>query len=105
MGLLMAKDLVLIELFDIYGGLLTERQRELFTSYYLYDLSLAEIAEPEGKTRQNVYEQVKKVKAKLIEYENLLKIREKNLQIVEVAKDLSINGNDLSNRLLDIVNK
>jgi predicted DNA-binding protein YlxM (UPF0122 family) len=101
----MAKDLLIIELFDIYGGLLTERQRELFTSYYLFDLSLAEIAEPEGKTRQNVYEQVKKVKAKLIEYENLLHIREKNLQITDVAEELSASGNNLGKRLLDIVNK
>ena len=62
----MEKDFVLTQLFDIYGVLLTDRQRELFASYYLYDLSLSEIAEPEGKTRQNVYEQVKKVKQKLI---------------------------------------
>ena len=70
----MEKDFVLTELFDIYGCLLTDRQKELFAGYYLYDLSLAEIAEPEGKTRQNVYEQVKKVKQKLIAYEKLLHI-------------------------------
>ena len=105
MGLLMAKEFDLVELFDIYGSLLTERQRELFTSYYLYDLSLAEIAQPEGKTRQNVYEQVKKVKAKLLEYENLLQIRAKNLQISAVASDLTAQGNKLGQQLLDIINK
>ena len=70
----MEKDLSLTELFDLYGGLLTERQRELFSSYYLYDLSLSEIAEPEGKTRQNVYAAVKSVKDKLHEYLSLIHI-------------------------------
>ena len=73
----MEKDLTLTELFDLYGGLLTDRQRELFSSYYVFDLSLAEIAEPEGKTRQNVYEQVKKVKQKLIEYGKHFKVKRK----------------------------
>ena len=81
----MEKDLSLTELFDLYGGLLTERQRELFSSYYVYDLSLAEIAEPEGKTRQNVYEQVKKVKQKLIEYEAVLHLKEKNDKLKAIA--------------------
>lgn len=84
----MQKDLAITELFDIYGELLTERQRELFTSYYIYDLSLSEIAEPEGKTRQNVYEQVKKVKAKLIEYESLLKIKQKNDKLKALAQSI-----------------
>ena len=71
----MEKDLAITELFDIYGDLLTPRQRELFTSYYVYDLSLSEIAEPEGTTRQSVYEQVKKVKKKLTEYESILHLK------------------------------
>lgn len=82
----MAKDLNLTELFDIYGELLTERQKELFSGYYIYDLSLSEIAEPEGKTRQSVYEQVKKVKAKLLEYEKILGIKEKNDKLKSLAK-------------------
>ena len=41
-------------LFDFYGNLLTERQRDLFDLYYNEDLSLAEIAENCGITRQGV---------------------------------------------------
>ena len=42
----MAKDLVKMSLlYDLYGGMLTEKQRELFTLYYEEDLSLAEIAQ------------------------------------------------------------
>ena len=74
----MEKDLEYIELFEIYKDLLTDKQKELFSSHYLYDLSLSEIAEEEGGSRQSVYDAVKKVKKKLLEYELSLKIREKN---------------------------
>ena len=95
----------LIELFELYQGLLTERQRELFSSYYLYDLSLAEIAEPEGKTRQNVYEALKQVKRKLTEYESVLGIKEKNVKLQRVADELKKNGSEFSQKILDIIGK
>ena len=99
----MEKDLTLTELFDLYGGLLTERQRELFSSYYVYDLSLAEIAEPEGKTRQNVYEQVKKVKEKLIGYENVLHLKEKNDNLKTLAKEIKSVDSALSEKIIEII--
>ena len=71
----MEKELELIELFEIYGELLTEKQRKLFSSYYLYDLSLSEIAEEEGGTRQSVFDAIKKVKQKLWDFESALNIR------------------------------
>ena len=101
----MEKDLGLIELFELYKGLLTERQRELFSCYYLYDLSLAEISEPEGKTRQNVYESLKKVKEKLNGYEKVLKLKEKNTELLSVAHSLSEKDQDLSKKILDIIGK
>lgn len=39
-------------LFDFYGELLTDRQKEFFDLYYNEDLSLSEIAENEGISRQ-----------------------------------------------------
>lgn len=98
----MEKDLSLTELFDLYGGLLTERQRELFSSYYLYDLSLAEIAAPENMTRQGVYEQVKKVKEKLLEYERILKLRQKNAELLDFAKEC---GGELSDKIKEILGR
>ena len=43
-----------IELFDVYGELLTENQKEVCRSYLEYDLSLGEIAEDKGVSRQSV---------------------------------------------------
>jgi len=48
----MAKNLQIAVLLDYYGELLTEKQRDFISLYYDEDLSLAEIAENEGITRQ-----------------------------------------------------
>lgn len=84
----MEKDLRYIELFEIYKELLTEKQRELFSSHYLFDLSLSEIAEEDGGTRQSVYDAVKKVKKKLLEYEKALKIKEQREKIISLIGEI-----------------
>ncbi len=84
----MEKDLEYIELFEIYKELLTEKQRELFSSHYLFDLSLAEIAEEDGGTRQSVYDAVKKVKKKLLEYEKALGIKERKQKLFWLLSDI-----------------
>ena len=99
----MKKDLRYVELFELYQGLLTEKQREIFSSHYLLDLSLAEIAEPEGNTRQSVYAAVKKVKEKLDEYEEILSFYSKKKKLVELAE--SIGNDELKDRIIDIVGR
>ncbi len=99
----MEKDLKYIELFELYQGLLTDRQRELFSSHYYFDLSLAEIAEPDGNTRQNVYAAVKKVKAKLDEYESILHLNEKNQKLTDVAALLNETDKDAAIKIMEII--
>lgn len=101
----MEKDLRYIELFELYQGLLTERQREIFSCHYCLDLSLSEIAEPDGNTRQSVYAVVKKVKAKLEEYEKKLKLYEKNQRFISLAKDISAQDKKISQQILEIVGR
>ena len=57
-------------LFDFYGELLTQRQREFFDLYYNEDLSLAEIAENAGISRQGVRDVIVRAEAALTELED-----------------------------------
>ena len=57
-------------LFDFYGDLLTDRQKEFYDLYYNEDLSLAEIAENYGITRQGVRDVIVRAEAYLTEVED-----------------------------------
>ena len=56
-------------LFDFFGDLLTDKQREYFDYYYNDDLSLSEIAEIGGISRQGVRDILRRAESLLIEYE------------------------------------
>lgn len=71
------KPLEMSLLFDFYGETLTENQRELFDLYYNEDLSLAEIAEHAGITRQGVRDGVKRAEHTLREMERKLGLVER----------------------------
>ena len=66
------KDLRISVLLDHYGAMLTDKQREVIDLYYNDDLSLAEIAEQEGITRQGVRDNIKRGEAQLLEMEEKL---------------------------------
>ena len=76
-------------LFDLYGELLTERQREFFGLYYNENLTLSEIAENSGVSRQAVRDLVSKSEAALEDIErktNLLaRFEQMNSDIVGLA--------------------
>mgnify|MGYP001138238392 FL=1 len=57
-------------LFDFYGDILTQRQRELFDLYYNEDLSLSEIAENCGISRQGVRDVIVRAEAAMTELED-----------------------------------
>lgn len=57
--------LELLLLFDYYGELLTEKQRACFDLYYNQDLSLSEIAEETGVSRQGVHDSLSRAEAAL----------------------------------------
>jgi predicted DNA-binding protein YlxM (UPF0122 family) len=68
----MAKNLDVIILFDVYGDMLTQKQQDFISYYYNDDLSLAEIAENEGITRQGVRDAIKRAEAQLFAFEEHL---------------------------------
>ena len=57
-------------LFDFYGDVLTDRQKEFYDLYYNEDLSLGEIAENYGITRQGVRDVIVRAEAVLTELED-----------------------------------
>ena len=61
--------------------------------HYIFDLSLSEIAEEKGVTRQNVSDAIKNAKEKLIGFENALKIKEKEDAIISLLD----NGDNKEN--------
>ena len=69
------KNLEIGYLLDFYGDILPERRRDIMDLYYNDDLSLAEIAEQMGITRQAVRDSIKKTEQELFFYEEKLGLR------------------------------
>ena len=63
----MAKNYEIAILIDFYGEMLTAKQRDFLEYYYNDDLSLSEIAENEGITRQGVRDAIKRAETQLNE--------------------------------------
>ena len=70
-------------LYDFYGELLTEHQRNIYEDFVLNDLSLGEIAAEEGISRQGVHDLIKRCSKKLQDYEDKLHLVEKFLYVKE----------------------
>jgi uncharacterized protein len=90
-------------LYDFYGQLLTDKQREFWELYYHQDLSLGEIAEEYGVSRQAVFDLLKRTEKILIDYEAKLVLvskymleREKIEQVIEDIGKIK-KSQDISN--------
>lgn len=84
----MNKVIYLINLFDYYGELLTDKQQKYFKDYYFNNLSLSEIAENENISRNAIYKQIKDAESKLNHYEKILKQYQNSLKIKELIKNI-----------------
>ena len=88
------KTVLYVKLFNVYKDLLSNAQKEIFSDYYLMDLSFSEIAENRGISRSAVEDAVSKASRKLEEFESKLKIVEitENLQQkLDILKEKSLN--------------
>lgn len=91
----MSKDLQMSILMDFYGQMLTQKQQDTLDLYYNDDLSLGEIAEHLGITRQGVRDTIKRGEKQLTEFEQVLglarrfsHIQEKFLRIGRIVWEI-----------------
>lgn len=78
-----------LKLWDIYGGSFSAGKREISDMYLIYDLTISEIAEEKGISRQGVSDCLKKCKEELIALESELKIA-KRLDLISLGSSQKI---------------
>ena len=71
----------LIILYDFYGELLNDKQKECFEDYYFNNLSLGEISENENVSRNAIHKRIKSIENKLYFYEEKLKLYQNSQEL------------------------
>ena len=112
----MEKNVKVALLFDFYRNMLTSRQAESIDLYYNEDLSLAEISEHMGITRQGVRDNIKRAENSLFDTEDrlglasrFLKIKSDLLKIDDIIRDIEASPNvkslsdDIKHKINDIL--
>lgn len=112
----MEKNVKVALLFDFYRNMLTSRQAESIDLYYNEDLSLAEISEHMGITRQGVRDNIKRAENTLFDTEDRLglasrffKIKSDLLKIDDIIRDIEASPNvkslsdDIKHKINDIL--
>lgn len=112
----MEKNVKVALLFDFYRNMLTSRQAESIDLYYNEDLSLAEISEHMGITRQGVRDNIKRAENTLFDTEDrlglasrFLKIKSDLLKIDDIIRDIDASPNvkslsdDIKHKINDIL--
>ena len=83
-------------LFDYYGGMLTGKQKECFDMRYNQDLSLSEIAQAQGVSRQAVFDNLTRTEALLRRMEENIGYVKRDTEIREVAQEILNAAADLA---------
>ena len=89
----------LIILFDYYGELLTDSQKNYFIDYYFHNLTLSEIAENNSVSKNAVSKDLKLATSKLEDFDSKLKLIDKDKKIIKVIKE------ENNEELLEKINK
>lgn len=91
----MEKNVEISVLCQIYGKVLTEKQYEIINDYYNNDLSLSEIAENNGITRQAVRDIIKKSESKLYELEEKISLMKKIMNEKNIINNIEKELNEI----------
>lgn len=85
---------------DQYEQLLTDKQRQVAFDYYQEDLSLQEIADNQEVSKNAIYDTLKRTEALLLDYENKLKLVQKDERLNQLFNELSDLKIDSVNQLI-----
>ena len=95
------KNLEISYLLDFYGDVLTEKQRDVMEQYYNDDLSLSEIADNFGITRQGVRDAIKRGEGTILELEDKVgfarryrAVQEGIESLEQLARDINFYNNN-----------
>ena len=83
-------DLHYENLFDYYGELFTDKQKECFIDYYFNNLTLQEIAENNNISRNAVHKNIKDIKEKLDYYESKLNLYKNKIKIKKLIENIDV---------------
>ena len=96
----MENEVLLCILYDYYGELLTDKQKKYFKDYYFENLSLSEMSENYNISRNAIHKNIKETVDKLLYYEEVLKLYDKNKKIKKIITNLD---DDLKNKILELI--
>ena len=77
-----------VELFDYYGELFTEKQKNYFIDYYFNNLTLQEIADNNKVSKNAIHKNIKEICKKLDYYEDKLNLYNNKKEILKILKDV-----------------
>lgn len=97
----MENRIYLMDLFDIYGSLLTEKQQEYFEEYYFNNLTLSELSENYEVSRTAIHNCIKETEQKLQHYESKLQIYKKRKELTEVLEELPQEQKDKIKQIIE----
>lgn len=87
-------------LYDFYGELLTAHQRQIYEDVVFNDMSLSEIAEEQGISRQGVHDLIRRCDKALADYEKKLHLLEKFTKVKETVEQIERESSEENVKLL-----
>ena len=89
----------LIILYDFYFELLSDKQREYFEDYYFNNLSLGEMSENTGLSRNAIHKNIKSICEKLYFYEEKLGLYKKRKELYKLIENIDEDNNNRIEKL------
>ena len=106
----MEKIVKVAQLFDIYGALLNEKQRDVINCYYNEDLSLQEIADNSDRSKQAISDMINRSVDKLFEFEDELSLLKNKMELTDSLLSIrelieSSNNKEAIEKLTELIER